>query len=905
MKRQLPIWKKISMEARPKIRYWVPGAMMDPEDLVRDIREIHKRGYGGVEVVALQHQAEPGTEWGSERWKMLVDVIAKTTEELGMSMDLANGPAWPIAMPQITDPDDPAVLMELTYGEIYIEDGHYEGPVPERKKKHEEGTPELIACMAYQQTEDHVLIRDSYVDLLPGIQNGHLKVELDGKSWVLFAFYQQPAVHMVKGFYVIDHFGKAGAQACIDYWEPVFKENPQPSLESLFCDSLEYDVEMEWSRTMAEEFERINGYSVLPYLPVCGLDGTYPENTIPKYRFVEKEISDAINHDYLETVTQCHCEQHLKVLEDFAGKYGKSIRYQVCYNKVMEVERAGLYVGIPENEALGRSSMDHLKTMAASARLGRKRRHSFECAAEFGNGYGQSYEDLLWWVKRSLMAGMNAQVLHGGSYSGRYEGRLPGVWPGYEGFGLAGAVSNNWNRTPDVDHARGCIDAIARMNTIFLLPGKVDAAIYRNEYLNNGWGGDGTHLYPDGGALMHAGYTYEFVSPALLQHPNCTVTNGRMDEEGAAYKVLIIPPIQRIGLETLRNIHQLQQSGLPVVWVGKKPETMMYYHEMKKRERWNELLDTVWSSCAHTVLLEEVPSLLRSMKIMPDTALKAVVPVMAAHHVAKDGDYHMIYHYNMLEYAPERAALSGPSDIFAKETQKPFYDCGGEETASMVEVTVKGSGSLWICDPWSGNVEQLPCESKDGWLKTKISMREDELVILHHDPEAAPVMNEQKNVETVDISLKKLSLQNYAPARVQNVPIWDCEFAEPTEYDIHGPAAFGDIEEEYKQWSGRGTYTGYFAGENGGRWILQLPEVCDTFKVTVNGKDASFPDQVMKRVDITDLVKEGNNEIAITVVTNLYNDLVRPNERYPFPYWPKTYGMWETETKKLHIKHYR
>ena len=251
---------------------------MDPEDLEREIREIHALGYGGVEIVSLQPgPADPLTDeaetaWGSLRWKSMVDLIARTTEELGMSMDLANGPAWPIAMPQITDPDDPAALIELTYGEIRLQDGCYEGPVPERQKKHykeaadgtlqEVGTPELIACMAYQlalqDTDARILKQDTYVDLMPQVRDGRIRVELPGENWILFAFYQQPAAHRVKGSYVIDHFSQVGAQACIDYWDPIFKENPQPSLESLFCDSLEYDVEMEWSRGMAEEFKARN-----------------------------------------------------------------------------------------------------------------------------------------------------------------------------------------------------------------------------------------------------------------------------------------------------------------------------------------------------------------------------------------------------------------------------------------------------------------------------------------------------------------------------------------------------------------------------------------------------------------------------------------------------------------------
>ncbi|NBJ99922.1 hypothetical protein D5282_22165 [bacterium 1xD8-48] len=79
------------------------------------------------------------------------------------------------------------------------------------------------------------------------------------------------------------------------------------------------------------------------------------------------------------------------------------------------------------------------ENLEASARP--KNRYSFECAAEFGNSYGQDYEDLFWWIKRSLMAGMNAQVLHGASYSGGYwgvlseNGNIPGTqWPGYAFF---------------------------------------------------------------------------------------------------------------------------------------------------------------------------------------------------------------------------------------------------------------------------------------------------------------------------------------------------------------------------------------------------------------------------------------------------------------------------------------
>ena len=44
-------------------------------------------------------------------------------------------------------------------------------------------------------------------------------------------------------------------------------------------------------------------------------------------------LGELVNHDYLETLTQCYCENHLAVLEEMAHKFGKNIRYQVAYNK--------------------------------------------------------------------------------------------------------------------------------------------------------------------------------------------------------------------------------------------------------------------------------------------------------------------------------------------------------------------------------------------------------------------------------------------------------------------------------------------------------------------------------------------------------------------------------------------
>ena len=55
-----------------------------------------------------------------------------------------------------------------------------------------------------------------------------------------------------------------------------------------------------------------------------------------------------------------------------------------------------MYADIPENESDGGLTLDGLKTMSAAAHIARKKRYSYECAYEYANAYGQTYEDLMW-----------------------------------------------------------------------------------------------------------------------------------------------------------------------------------------------------------------------------------------------------------------------------------------------------------------------------------------------------------------------------------------------------------------------------------------------------------------------------------------------------------------------------
>lgn len=1113
---------KETMKYRPKIRYWLPSGAVEEEDLRKEIRALYDRGFGGIEMVSLDRLApevsvsEDG--WGRKRWNHMMQVAAEETQKLGMSLDIANGPGWPISSPEIKSIEDPAVLCELTYGVSEAKAGaHYDGALPAPRMVRKEGSPKLIAALGYLEIAPGVLKGDSYLDLMPyvtettfkrktkinvgkgnaeeiweeknlvgtegisgfdktGREMGqvaenrwYLEVTLPeiGKgakkrieetehkekgvteeetlsgiqeereaAWKIFAFYSQPAAQKINSnqCYVVDHLSKEGADASRKYWDKFLGENGGTesfsSLESFFCDSLEYQVALDWTPKMPEEFEKRRGYSLLPYLPFIGLTNLFPSCDVPGYGTEDgNRLGELVNHDYLETLTQCYCENHLAVLEEMAHKYGKNIRYQVAYNKPFEGERCGLYVGIPENEALGRPCVDYQKLMAAAAHLGEKERYSFECAAEFGHSYGQDYEDLFWWVKRSLMAGMNAQVLHGASYSGAYKGDVsengyvPGThWPGYEGFDMM--VSNYWNRTLSIEDAKGCMDTIMRLNRIFRQEAVVDCAVLRTSYSNDGLGGEFC-LYQDEGRLSNAGYSYEFLSEALLE-----LWLDKIKKENiwrTYYKCVIIPQQKQMSTSLLRIVKQLSEVGIPIIWAGEQPQSAYFYKEWdspEKKTEWKRALEAAWQApgSLHTDSLEDVPQVLKEKDILPEVLLDGGMDIMTATRretgsrkrellscdhqpeagMMKGNKYYAVYAYNRVQYTPEtpNPHASACCTPFKQGTVKEDYERPGLVSRREITVGVKGQGTVYRYDPWNDKEEKedFSYDAEKGYMKGCIYLEEDEMALfkLVSDPntvceekgaedskvEKRQIMlgkTEEKETEidkeeiaTKDFSEKReqgkmdrqqrecassitfqqLTFEPFAPDTQEERSFLRSSFhqeeaftlaslfgmsnpcnesnadvlpqkasckeqnqdpqASQTEKELEtgSPVPLSPwrkLHPSLEHFAGRGIYTGVLTlnePKKAGRYILELGAVSDTFRVWLNGKQADFPDQVMKQVDITELLQEGRNEIKVMVTGNLYNKVYpnHPNKAvHDRPYRMRDYGIWETEGKKVRL----
>jgi hypothetical protein len=948
------------LRARPQIRFWTPGAAVTDSGLRADIGELADLGFGGFEIVAFAPPKGIGPEyaWGSGAWNRLMNTVTMEAGKRALTVDFTNGAKWPIAMPSIKSADAPGALYEMTYGSVILQPGqHYEGAVPQRRRVHPEGTPKLDAVLAFRQPSEGTLDASSVIDVTPQTKqdtSDNRKSTVDftappgSDSWVLFSFWEQPSAQKSEQYYVIDHFSVDGAKASNDYWEkvafPVLGRNMK-HMQSIFDDSLEYAVSMEWTKGMREAFKQQHGYDIMPFMPFVGLATTYPRNDIPGYRATDEKLAAKVEHDYRETLTTLYVRNHLQPMEQIAERHGLTVRYQVAYNKPMQIEDSALAVGIPETEALGRSSMDMPRYMAGAVHLTGKPFYSIETSAEFGNAYGQSLQDILWWSKRAWAGGVNMQHFHGESYSGQFDGpgnvagQLPGQsWPGYSAF--ANRWSNNWTRQTSSELLSQTLTYMARVNYVLQKKAKVDLAVYDDspDVYNNPAlpRGDGNAVYPDRGILSANGFSYDFVSPALLNLPQATVTKGFLNVDGPAYKALVIPNATAMTMGTVERLKALASSGLVIVFVGEPParnashaDELRGHSDADIRQAIEDLLKL--STVARVTEYAAVPATLRRLGCRADAEPETAIDILTQHRVDSNADFYYLYNYNRISDAD--ATSIGPSK---EHTRYPNIDKTANFVSKAAQFSLAGTGKPYLLDPWSGVITPIPqFTSVDGHVRVRVQLEGDQAILIgvmtdqqarrqglkpamFHVTESDADSQSFTYAQNGDLLLKAtqteehtvrlsdgalISLRADGVQHRQRIQDWSLTI-NAVEAPSSGSILFRDsswktvgtlklgsnlrpwreIDASLEHVSGIGSYTGTFQlnkGWNaGGGAYLYLGDVDDSFTVFINGNQLPPQDPSESRIDLGPYTKGGLNTVLVKVSTTLYNTVITPSKTY-------------------------
>ncbi|MGW3730946.1 glycosyl hydrolase, partial [Streptomyces sp. NPDC000851] len=226
---------------RPKFRWWWPDALVDTDEIAREIDQIAAAGFGGVEIAAVTHSMRGGETidpvrygWGTPAWVRAVEAALRQAKKRDITVDLTLGPAWPNSVPSLT-PDSPAAVKELAHGTVTLTAGQsWTGAPPAPGTPPAEGVTkqELKLVQAIRITDAAarpvLLDRTTVTDITGAVADGELRWTApdDGGAWLVIAYWERGSGQRPEGphhtdplSYVIDHFSAEGTRAAIDFWE--------------------------------------------------------------------------------------------------------------------------------------------------------------------------------------------------------------------------------------------------------------------------------------------------------------------------------------------------------------------------------------------------------------------------------------------------------------------------------------------------------------------------------------------------------------------------------------------------------------------------------------------------------------------------------------------------------------
>jgi hypothetical protein len=935
--------------ARPLAYWWLPDpAVMTAEGVQRDVEAMAGAGIGGV-LPYREEFALPVDDHGRD----LLRTALQTAKRHGMTVDLSLGITFGIPQrighPEVSE-------QELVYGTAFLDAGEtFSGALPPPSVGGDPDRPRsLVAvvaarCASSCQTAKPVLLdQDSLVDLTDSIKDDRVEwtAPAGGGQWVLMSFWQRSALRSFGGSApssVVDRLSAAGASAVTGYLDeqvltPEIKGLLGEAGGVLHEDSIHLAGFHLWTQDFLSQFQRRRGYSLRKYLPVSiianannfGSDpvGMHRNPDTPADFDFAGDAGRRIRNDYFQTLSELWEQRYVATLQRWANQRGLKFRAQVAYGQTFSTSTAA-QVDVPMTEAFQLAdTLDGYRSMAGAVHMGGRNLFSVECCVTvtriLNDNYSTTWERMLSVIHNTFAGGANQVTIHGVTYPD-----APGAtWPGFNNFtnwlgaGLPGISEEFGPRQPYWEHMPELMGFLSREQLV-LRQGRpqVDVAMYRHSYWDYGFPLGTTPAFfgecdrPEGCELVNdhsverAGYSYEFVGPALFDLPGATVRGGRLSPNGPAYKALVLDAEQRddvdgMSLAAARQILGYARQGLPTVVVGQPSDRTPFFGD---RARDPEVQRTIarlleLSNVRRVATKAEVPGALEQVGV--GQAARPEQPSNLLSVRRTDGQANYYYLWNQNRLAP---ATGEP------EPKPQAFD---------QEISLQGRGQPFMLDAWTGEITPIATYKRDGdHIITRVRLAPGQTTIiaigpedwqrnqLGHRPPSLHATNTTADAvvfgahhelrvraarpgtyttslsdgHRVTSTIGKLPTSRTLSGWHLSVEDWQpgntaTETAKvPHELDLDSLRAWPQIP-ELQDVSGIGRYTTQV--ELGRDWTdadrgarIELGPIFDSARLKVNGQDAGYIDPDNPAIDITRHLKNGTNKIEIELATTLRNRL--------------------------------
>ena len=947
--------------AKPRVYWWWLEGNISKKGILYDLTEMKKAGIRGAIVFDASSSShvsvkrpEPGPVFMSQEWRELFTYACLVADSLDMEMSMNITSGWNDGGPWVTPEETskkmvwstlsvkgPTLLMEKL-------------PMPERLLKDERDGSfyyRPIAVLAVKTTPnseqvkplENMQIKAVHSISIPKTANGL------GFDWDIF-MKEEPSPEgdcnallkdvmditgkvdadgnirwqVPEGDFTILRFGytgtgikvsthsPGGGGLAIDYMSRAamdlqydntagtllqdLKQAGATSIQYLHDDSWELGA-ANWTHQFEKLYEKANGYSILPYLPV--LTGMIIEN---------RDVSNRFLYDFRRTIADLICENHYQHFSNRAHADGCGIHPEgggphpapidalknVGINDIPMGEfwiRANTHRVTPENRLF-------VKQPASVAHIYGKRFAQAEGPTSIGPHWEEDFAYMKPTLDRVYCEGLNRLVIHTFTHSPAEAGI-----PGNEYF--AGTHFNPqvtwWKQAPAFLTWNSRISLMLSQG---LFVG--DVCFYYGDNVPNQV--PLKHVYEG----LGEGYDYDVCNTQVILE-RMSVSDGKIVlPDGMSYHVLVLPNRSGMTVEVIEKLEKLVKAGATII--GPKPMTSVGLRGDKNAvAKVRKISDAMWGNTdgvakgRHTYgkgmvcFGEEIKNILLEKGIQQDFAYRSARPDALIDYIHRETDGADIYYVVNRNERPEyfhatfRVESKTPelwNPITGEITDYSIYSQENGKTSMPMFLEPFGSVLVVFRKDAGAHYSQLSLNGESWFPGLPVDTVAVSPFIQQAGNDILFVQPGEYMLVSSAGETKKISIDRISETEINNP--WDVSFdpgwGGPEKASFDKLTLWNNhIDPGIRYYAGTAVYRNTFNLNSeqykDKRVYLDLGEMYNLAEVFVNGKYTGVWWQPPFTGDITDFLVNGVNKLEIKVV-NLWpnriigDNFLSENERY-------------------------
>lgn len=866
---------------RTDVRWWMAAGMHTDETVLEELHAMHDAGFSGVELCQLADRTidEHLYGYGGAQWEHDVKLILNTALDLGMSVSLTSGAGWSTANVPGLDPDSQAAnqcVVLLTESLSAAETRT--GAIPTSEKLREKAR--FLGAVAVRAIAETVFSPDGYRVLTEDVTDGNLTFTApDDGNYTIMYYYVQGTAHRaspaVCDSYTINYFDRRGVEALKRYLEEnvlndeALNEKIRCGDVQYFMDSLEYSDGAGitvWTETFADEFFARKGYDILPYLYLASgapstsiWDWNDNADLIGRLTLSDLDTNKRILNDLFDVQTKLYLEQFITPFRTWLNERSITLRAQISYGKNLEISEPIACVDRPETENRNQKNQPDIYRLWSGGAHLQNKVLSAETGGLDNSNYNYTMQRHLHEAYRLYAAGCARIIWH--IWSSCWGPTA--VWPGYEGGNGMEQYYKFGTREPSFDGYAACNRHLGRIQKL-LRTGKpaVDVGMLYVKYGQHlvygdcrDWLCEHAPMFFPSCKLQDHGYTYDYFSPSLLHADGVHYDPETKTLEPAGYRALVLWQAD-LTLDGAKTVCDLADSGLTVILVDGAAVRSPYRCEDDSSLA--ELLCRMKALPAvHTVSApDEVTAALQSLGITPYTAFDKPNQNLLT-QMRRDGDNRLLYVYNYADDITSSLSFDGC-----------YIPCQ--------------------IDAWTGEITQLPSCCDGTKTRVSVSLAAGDIALLCLLPRT-----EQTDLPAAPTVLCKtpfsitnwtLAVESWTPSGEILLRTETLLGVQTTEYAVHTDKRQIDVTlDTLTTWDnisalgrdicGKAVYRASFVWDahTADGAYLDFGSIVQTLRVKINGKEAPDVNLIRPRIDITDLLCDGENTVELFYSSNLNN----------------------------------